>query len=240
MREASRNAMSCRAMREELNNALAAGRANAVEREISSHFRTCGGCREYYDAQIKLYEALDSGVRKLVENTAPPALLPGVRERLAEADPQPNRAWVRALVPSTVALLIASGLLLRIPGYVHKAEGARTASVVPTPQRNTDSVAHQSNELGSLEASAMISNSHPAKSRRISSKPERPELTAVAVILDPRETEAFTAMTKEIARNPELGFGRLGRVPSTADQAETIEPLKIAEINIPAIAEKKE
>lgn len=232
--------MSCRAIREKLNNTLAAGRANAMERQTSSHLQTCSACRDYYSTQTKLYQAVDSGMRHLVDASAPPSLLPGVHERLAEAQPQPNRAWVRALVPSAVALLVASGLLLLIPGYVHKAEETRTASVVPAPQRNTDSVAHQRKELGGLEGSTVISNSHPAKSRRISSKPERPAPAAVPVILDPRETEAFAAMTEEIAKNPELGFGMRGRVTSAADQAEAIEPLKIAEINIPAIAEDKE
>ena len=228
-------AMSCRAIREKLNEALAAGEAEPLNRGAVSHLQACGDCRHYYSAQSRLFGAIDSGVRRLVEDIAPPSLVPGVRERLAAAEPQPNRAWVRALLPSAVALLVACGLLLLVSGYRQKAEETRTALVQPAS--NYSSVP-DSEQSASQEASAIVSNSHPTKSRRISRNPERPAPTQPPVILDPREIAAFAPMTKELAKNPDLGLSVLRRVPSTTNQPEAIEPLNIAELEIPVLAEE--
>jgi hypothetical protein len=240
--------MSCRALRERLNEAFAAGDSESLSRDTALHLQSCSDCRDYCNAQAKLYEAIDSGVRTLVEDVAPPSLLAGVRGRLAATAPQPNRVWVRALLPSTVALLVASGLLLLIPASKQKTSEIRMASVVPAPQRNADSVAPQSDQLKTREAASGISSSHPAKSHSVLPKPDSPAPRPVPipvpspeqVILDPRETAAFAPMAREIAKNPEFGLAAFHKVASTANQAETVEPLTIAKLDIPVLVEEKE
>jgi len=230
-------AMSCRAIGEKLNEALAAGNAEALDCDAALHMQACGACRDYYNMQSGLYAAIDSGVQRLVENVAPPALLPGVRERLAAAEAHPNRVWVRAVVPSSVALLVASGLLLLTPGYMHQADESRTTLVQPVDRH---AVPPASEQLSSAEGQTVVSNDRPKTAQRIATEPERVLFTTAPVVVDPQETGAFVPMANEIAKNPEFALAALHKVPSAAQQAEAIEPLNIAKLDLPALAEEKE
>jgi hypothetical protein len=236
MRAGIEVAMGCRAIRAELNEALAAGEAKPLDRDGGSHLQACSGCRDYYSAQSRLYGAIDSGVRKLVENVAPPSLLPGVRERLA-AEPQPNRAWVRAFVPSTAALLVACGLLLLVSGYMHRAGETRTTLVPPA---SNYSVVPDGEELSGGEGQTVGSNRRPKTPQRVSTRPQRVAITTAQVIVDPREAAAFLPMTSEIARNPEFGLAALHKSASPVNLGQAIEPVSIAKLDIPALVEEKE
>jgi hypothetical protein len=239
MRETSGSALSCSAIRKKLNNALAAGPANAMERETASHLQACDGCRDYYGAQTKLYEAVGSGVRHLVEATAPPSLLPGVRERLAEvAHQRPNPAWVRALVPSTVVLLVASGLLFLMQGDKHKVQETRVASRQSQPPKE-----HASLSPGGLAQDrrgsglVALSNRPPASRDRIQES-VRSSNGAPPVIFDRQEAEGLAHLASEIGKDPELGLILLHGAALPADQPAVIQPLNIAEIEIQGLGEE--
>lgn len=228
-------AMSCRAIREKLNDALAAGPAEAMEHGVASHLHRCGDCRDYYSAQTRLYGTIDSGMRRLVETAAPPSLLPSVRERIAA--PRPSRAWVRALVPSTVALLVASGLLLLIPSHIHKVEKTATALIQPASDY---SAVPDSERLSSGEGQTVGSNHRPKTSHRVSIKHERVAITTAPVIIDPREIAAFAPMANEIAQNPEATLPALRKSALSTNQGEAIEPVSIAKLEIPALVAEVE
>jgi hypothetical protein len=229
-------AMSCRAIREKLNDALAAGQAEAMEHGVALHLQGCGDCRDYNSAQTRLYGAIDSGMRRLVENAAPPSLLPNVRERIAATESGPNRAWVRALAPSAAVLLVASSLLLLVPSRVRKVDETTTVSVAPAPQQNNNSVAYQSESLRSQEAPAVVSNSRPAKFRGISPKPKRRATTAIAVVADQQEANVSPDLPNEIGDNPESSLPPLQPAALVAAESKAIEPLKIARLEIPVLA----
>jgi hypothetical protein len=238
MREASRNAM----IRKKLNDALAAGRADAIERESSAHLQACSGCRDYYAAQTKLYEAVNSGVRHLVETDAPPSLLPGVRERLAEgAYQRPNPAWVRAHVPSTVVLLVASGLLLVMQTHTRGSRGANeVASIQATPYTENSSSSLGSQKRESDERKTVATGERTAISRYRTLKPP-PELNVpAAVLVDQREAQGLASLASEIRQNPERGLTLARSLALSEDRQQTIEPLNIAGIEIAGLVQEKE
>jgi hypothetical protein len=237
MREASRNAMSCRAIRENLNNALAAGQANAMERQTASHLQTCSGCRDYYAAQTNLYDAVDSGVRHLVETTAPPSLLPGVRERLAAEEPQPDRVWVRAFVPSTVALLIASGLLFFTHRHQQSTQQTKVTSAQSSPPKGYSSSSLEEAAQGPRRDVVALSN-RPATSRYRFPRPVRWSNAAPPVIFDRQEAEGFARLASEIGQDPELDLSILRAAALPPEQRAAIPPLSMAKIEIQGLAEE--
>jgi hypothetical protein len=229
--------MSCRAIREKLNNALAAGQANAIERETSSHLQTCGGCRDYYEAQTKLYDAVDSGVRKLVENNAPASLLPGVRDRLSSATP--TRGWIRALVPSTVALLVASGLLLLMQTHMGGSRGANeVASIQASPYSESFSSSPESEKRGSDKHKIVATGNHAEISRNRTLKPTRELNVPAAVIMDQKEAQGLASLASEIRQNPERGLTLARSLALSEDRQQTIEPLNITQIEIVGLIEE--
>jgi hypothetical protein len=238
MREA-RDAMVCHAIREKLNNTLAAGQANAMEREAASHLQACGGCRDYYGAQTKLYEAVDSGMRHLVENISPASLLPGVRDRLSAA--APSRGWVQALVPSTVVLLVACGLLLLMQTHTRGNRGANeVASIQATPYSDNSSSSLESQKRGSDERETVASGKRTGISRNRTPKPTRELNVPADVSVDQREAQGLASLASEIRQNPERGLTLARSLALSEDRRQTIEPLNIAEIEIVVLVQEKE
>jgi anti-sigma factor RsiW len=83
--------MSCEGYRGKLIDGLASGEA-APGGEVAAHLRACRACREFYEAQVHLFGAIDAGVRTMVNEEVPASLLPGVRARVAE-NGTPRRSW---------------------------------------------------------------------------------------------------------------------------------------------------
>ena len=232
-------AMSCRAIREKLNDALAAGQAEAMEHGVALHVQGCGDCRDYNSAQTRLYGAIDSGMRRLVENAAPPSLLPNVRERIAATESGPNRALVRVLAPAIAVLLVFSALFL-LTSHVRKVQESRTADVpasqayvFPPPEsrqlRNSEG-----------ETETVASNHRPKAFHHVLAIPGRVAVTTAPVIVDPRETAAFVPMANEIAQNPEAALPALRKSALSTSQGEAIEPVSIAKLEIPALVAEVE
>jgi hypothetical protein len=236
MRKANEVAMNCRGIRDGLNEALAAGRVEALEHGTALHLEACGECRDYYNAQSKLYVAIDSGVRKLVEDDAPPSLLPAVRERLAAA--APNRGWVGALVPSTVALLIICGMLLLLQSHSHRTNEKEVASVQPSLHQDRSSTAPEEGESKGSESELVVSNRHPVTRHEGILNAARSSNAMARVIFDRQESRSFGHLVNEIGKNPELGLTMLHPAALPADQEKVIESLNIAKLGIPTLAEE--
>jgi hypothetical protein len=231
-------AMNCRAIRERLNEALAAGKDEALDSDAALHLQACHSCRDHFDAQAKLYAAINSGVRRLVDNVAPPSLLPGVRERLAATEAQPNPGWVRVLISATVLLLVASALLV-LSSRVRKVEESSTADV-PASQPHVFPHPPESRQLRSSEGETVATNRRPKTSHHISTISHRVAVATAPVIVDPRETAAFASMVNEIARNSEIALPALHKGSLPASQGEAIEPVRIARLEIPALVAEAE
>jgi hypothetical protein len=114
--------MNCEEYQDKLVDALA-GEERALGGELAAHLRGCAECKKFYKAQVYLFEAIDSGVRAMVNETVPASLLPRVRARVAEAG-LPRRSWgLRwsfAGVAVAAVLFISVGLLRRGPENTSK------------------------------------------------------------------------------------------------------------------------
>ena len=83
--------MSCEVYRDKLIDGLASG-ASSLDGDMAGHLRTCAECKKFYEAQVHLFGAIDSGVRVMVNEEVPASLLLGVRARVAE-NGTPRRSW---------------------------------------------------------------------------------------------------------------------------------------------------
>ena len=112
--------ISCEQCRERLSGALAHGERTGSS-EMTTHLRGCAGCREFYEGQVRLFAAMDAGLRTMVNEGVPASLLAGVRVRMEQAPAFGNwrRVWI---VPAAVAVLVA--LVLAIS---QRREGRETA-----------------------------------------------------------------------------------------------------------------
>jgi hypothetical protein len=232
-------AMNCRAIREKLNEALAAGEAEALDRDAVLHLQGCSGCRDHREAQAKLYGAIDSGVRELVRSDAPPSLLPWVRQRLAATDAQPNRAWVGVLAPAIAVLLVFSALFL-LTSHVRKVQESRTADVPASQPYVFPPPESRQLRNSEAETETVASNHRPKTFHHVLAIPRRVAVTTAPVIVDPGETAAFVPMANEIAQNPEATLPALRKSALSTNQGEAIEPVSIAKLEIPALVAEVE
>jgi len=136
--------MSCEGYRDKLIVTLASG-AGSLDGDVATHLGTCAACEKFYEAQVNLFGAIDSGLRAMVNEAVPASLLPRVRARVAEAG-TPHGAWGFswgfAAVAVAAVLLISVGLLKQSPDSRNKVndripvvfQGARDAKEV-TPEQ---------------------------------------------------------------------------------------------------------
>ncbi|HTB93899.1 MAG TPA: hypothetical protein VK728_13785 [Candidatus Sulfotelmatobacter sp.] len=114
--------MSCEGYRDKLVDALASGEGS-LGREVAGHLLLCAECKKFYEAQVHLFGAIDSGVRAMVDETVPLSLLPRVRARVAEADTPPRAwrlTWGFAAAAIAAALIVSVGLLMWKPDDANK------------------------------------------------------------------------------------------------------------------------
>ncbi len=64
-------------------------------RKLAMHVQSCEGCRTFCAQQGQLFRAMDTGLRAMANEPAPPSLLPGVRARMLEK-PVARRPWFLA------------------------------------------------------------------------------------------------------------------------------------------------
>jgi hypothetical protein len=79
---------------------------------MATHLRECAGCREFYEAQVHLFAAVDAGLRTMVNEEVPASLLAGVRARMEQAPTFGNWQLVLRIVPVAAAVLFALALAL--------------------------------------------------------------------------------------------------------------------------------
>jgi hypothetical protein len=232
-----KDAINCRALREKLNDSLADGEVTAMDGDVALHLQACANCQTYYQKQVDLYRAIDSGVQKLVASSAPPLLLPGVHNRLSAA--APSRTWVQALVPSTVALLIVCGLLLTTDRR-EKVRNIPATGIPRTEHQEKLSSAPASEESNSEETESVTSNSRPTTAYDRNHKPVRPVIAEARVIVDQREAKGLERLAEAIRRDPEWAKAYLQSLEATAHQPQAIQPLNIAKLEISDLGEEKQ
>jgi len=118
--------MNCERYQDKLIAALASGE-KSLDLDVAAHLRACAECGKFYEAQVQLFQAIDSGLRAVVNERMPASLLPGVRAQIAAK--RMAGSWFLTLVPVAgivmVALLILVGVVLT---WVRARTGTVTAS----------------------------------------------------------------------------------------------------------------
>jgi len=104
--------ISCDQCREKLGGALAHGE-RARSSEMATHLRDCAGCREFYEGQVRLFAAMDAGLRTMVNEAVPASLLAGGRAKGEQAQTLGNWRSVSWVVPAAAAVLVARSLAIR-------------------------------------------------------------------------------------------------------------------------------
>jgi anti-sigma factor RsiW len=114
--------MSCEGYRDKLIAMLASGES-AVASDVAMHLRACAECKKFYETQVSLFGAIESGVRAMVNETVPASLLPRVRAQIAETGVRrrmSNVSWGFATVAVAAVLAVSIGLLRRNPENTSK------------------------------------------------------------------------------------------------------------------------
>lgn len=217
--------MNCEVYQDRLVDALA-GREGALHGELAGHLRACAECRKFYETQVHLFGAIDSGVRAMVNMPVPPSLLQGVRARVAEAGiPRPlwGLTWGLASVAIVAVLVGGVGFWRRGP---ENTGSVRDRSAVGTQR---------------VQGAAGVTPMQP----RIAAAAPRHKRAEVKVVTAPRESvqapevlvlpEERAAFARFVADLPEAGDAAVAFTrPATdaKDEAVEIALLQIDELEV--------
>jgi hypothetical protein len=219
--------MKCEGYRDKLVDALAGGEG-ALGGELAGHLRACAECKKFHEAQVHLFEAIDSGVRAMVNETVPASLLPGVRARMGE------RAFTRhAWIPgwSFAAVITAVAILATGVGYHWRQ-----------PERHPDSservpVATQriSNPGTPAEAAVIpITPSPNPRHRRVglATAAALPAEPMPEVIVLAEERQAFDRFVSALPRGSNVAVALAHAAPAAPGTAVEIALLEIGDMEV--------
>ena len=228
--------MNCERYRDKFVDALASGESS-LDRDVAMHLRVCTECKIFYEAQINLFGAIDSGVRAMVNETVPASLLPGVRALVAEVG-EPSQMWGVSWAPVGAAL--AAAILLGVFLVRPKNTPVRVA-VVPVVESPTQKMG----ESGSARETAVPVNGVRRVARE-SSRTVRREGPARSVapgetsqvVVGHEEAQGLVMLAKNVSQHPELGQALLHPVALTEDQTPTPQAIKIEDLEVHPLAEQ--
>jgi hypothetical protein len=156
--------MSCEGYRDKLVDALAGGESSLAG-DVLAHLRVCAECKRFYEAQVHLFGAIDSGVRAMVNEAVPPSLIPGARARIGDvqtAGTDWKLSWNVAALAAAVVLVAVSFMARRGPrttAVPHEtAASARTASEKITRALAPEKAVHPVVRRSRRESGELFSN----------------------------------------------------------------------------------
>jgi len=225
--------MSCERYRDKLIDGLASGESS-LENDVTGHLRTCAACKKFYEAQMHLFGAIDSGVRVMVNEAVPASLLPGVRRLVAEAG-VPRRswdfAWGFAAVGVAAVVVIGVGLLRRNP----ENAGGVTAGVPAFTQgvREAARVAPaQSQVAAATPKFHMIKVKHMTVPNDGEAGPE--------VLVLAEERAAFVRFVTDLPEERDVAVALTRAATGGKDEAVEIALLQIDELDVKPLESSNE
>lgn len=222
--------MSCEEYRDKLIDGLASG-ANSLDGEMAGHLRTCARCKKFYEAQVHLFGAIDTGVRVIVNETVPASLLPGVRARVAEASVPPwaLRFYLKPLAGAMAIALLLGVFLVRRENPPARVAVARSVES-PTPK--------------TAESLPMREITAPADGAR-RAKPDKPPIIrhtnavlitapgeALQVVVGREEAQGLVMLARNISQHPELGQALLQPAAMMKDMVPASQDIKIEDLAV--------
>ena len=228
--------MSCERYQNKLVDALASGEG-AFGGELVTHLRACAECKKFYEAQVHLFGAIDSGVRAMVNETVPTSLLPGVRARIGEAG-APRPMWGFPLTPVGVTLAAAMLLVVflvrpkNVP--VRVAVVSKTESSVPKIEESwpAHEIATPVNGVrrASVEKPRIVRNKETARTK-MPSEPSQ-------IVVGREEAHGLMMLARNISRNPELGRALLRPAAVMEDRLAAPQALQIEDLEVRPLTEQ--
>jgi len=218
--------MNCEGYRDKLVDVLAGGEG-ALGGELAAHLRACADCKEFYEAQVHLFGAIDSGVRAMVNETVPASLLPGVRVLVAEAGMPPRHwgfSWAFAAAVTVAAVLAVSvGFMRWNPENTSKLLG-RTP-VIAQRERNA---------TGVLPIQPRAVAADPARRSRGTKTATAPRETVKTpeVMVLAEERAAFVRFVTDLPEEREVAVAFTRPATDANDEAVDIALLQIDELEV--------
>lgn len=226
--------MRCERFRDKLVAVLANGESSPAG-DVLAHLRACAECKRFYEAQVYLFGAIDSGLSAMVNEAVPASLLPRVRARVAEAD-VPRRAWRFYVKPLAAAMAIAVSLGVFL---VRRENAPARVAVVPPVESPIPKTAE------SLPTREIIASADGA--RRV--MPEKPPIVRhtnavritgrrepLQVVVGREEAQGLVLLARSITKHRELGQALLQPAAMTEDLLPASQPIKIEDLAVQPLA----
>jgi predicted anti-sigma-YlaC factor YlaD len=229
--------MNCKGARERITDSLAAGQANLVG-GLAIHVQSCEECRTFCAQQGQLFRAMDTGLRAMANEPAPPSLLPGVRARMQET--YARRPWFYRLLPVAAILIVAA--LIGVP-MLRRSMQSGGVQVTVIPNRGEDGVAARW-PLAEQTEKSVASTAGQAGAVRRSSRPpagRRPaQATAAPIVVASQESQAIRQLAAAVLQSPAWAEAMVHPAAPRSDQMEPIEPVEIANLEVKALSEENQ
>jgi hypothetical protein len=217
--------MSCERYRYKLIAVLASGESS-LDGDVAVHLRACVECKKFYETQARLFGAIDSGVRAIVNEAVPASLLPRARARMEEAH-WPQFVWrlPRSIVATAMVIVVTSvaivpwrkpahdTVITNVSTHVPKAMEARSPTVTPK-------------EIAHAVANAKRGPSHATAA------PKEPVAELPEVIVLVEEREAFARFVAKVPVEPLKAVAFTRPAPPQQDLPVEIALLQIESLRM--------
>jgi len=217
--------MSCEGYRRRLIDALASGEGSLTG-DVAAHLRMCAECKKFYEAQVHLFGAIDSGVRAMVNETVPGSLLAGVHARIEEVR-APRLVWR----PAWSVVALAATVLVVSLSFVRRSGPLRDASLT----KASAAAAIRTETVPFVATPTKAASRAVNPRRRPRNKPEtridRPtEVPEVIVLAE--EGEAFVRFVARIRVDPQKAVALTRPAPLQQDLPVEIALLQIEKLKV--------
>jgi hypothetical protein len=227
--------MNCERYQAKLIAALASGE-KSLDGDVAAHLRTCAECGKFYEAEVHLFKAIDSGVRAVVNERMPASLLPGVRTEM-EAKRMAG-SWFLALVPVAGIVMVALLILVPLVRYGLRSSAGPVAGIA------------ERREIGPEHRLAVLNvpekrGASPVKKRRAArhvagSSAAQPavQATAVDVLVDPEESRGLRRLAEVVRESPQWAMAVLHPAELPASHADVIRAVQFSDLEVKPLSEE--
>lgn len=226
--------MSCEGYRDKLVAALANGESS-LDGDVTLHLGGCIECKKFYETQVHLFGAIDSGVRTMVNEAVPASLLPHVRALVAEAG-RPRRPlglyWVPAGVALAFVFLLGAFLMRPKNTPVRVAVGSAAVSHVQKVGES-GSARETGTQITGVRRAARESS--PSVRRGRPARNVGPDESA-QVVVGREEAQGLLLLARSITKHPELGQALLQPAAMTEDLLPASQAIKIEDLAVQPLA----
>jgi hypothetical protein len=219
--------MPCENYREALIEEAATGAAPVSE--LRAHLDACASCRAAFAEEVRLFAAIDAGVRTTANSEVPLSFLPRLRARLEDVA-APQRSWMPSLIFAGAAVAIALTIFIVTHGRPTKRDDL--AKRVPvTPSREVQASPAGRDAAGPPAIQAF---SHPNHRRPLRDAGARQATASVQfeVIVPPDEREAFARFIATMQEGRDVAQAFVTPVPDKTEEPMSVALLQIAELEV--------